>query len=429
MEIEKFDTQFASLAGKDIYIQNAESGRRGYTCIGCERPLEAVRRRKNPDHKSYFRHIVDSKEKDNFKCDFNVRRYLERLVEKIIIKQGSILVPPVIKYPDSGSFEPPLLLQEAKNITSKIIKAQQTFFIDENGKIQSGAKAGAQKKNYYIRPDLTFYDHNGDPKLFIEIVFAHPIDDEKKSKLIHISIDTIRIDLPVVDREKLKELIELGQNTNWVFNNEEFYTDYLSITNTGRKKLHSLAEKQREFQQESFNCRAGRIRELIRTIKQCLESDTFKEIENQLRSEVERVGRLAESAKSGLARMEKEEKRGLYSEFEREEKKLAESESREQAASAELKCRYFVLEERYSRKAEELGEEESAIRRRERDVFGAENPFESLPRRTAGLENDIQRIKNQGKVQEGQTIQVGPEERGIDEQLEEFNRIETRLGL
>lgn len=260
-------------------------------------------------------------------------------------------------------------------------------------------------------------------------MFTHPIDDEKKSKLIHIGIDTIRIDLPVVDREKLKELIELGQNTNLVFNNEEFYTDYLSITNTGRKELHALAEKQRGFQQESFNCRAGRIRELIRTIEQCLESDTFKEIENQLRSEVQRVERLAESAKSGLAEMEEHHGGEQYSEYKIKRDGIEESHKRERERSIEIECKYQILEERYNRKRGKIEAEELSIRRRERNVFGAENPFESLPRRTAGLENDIQRLKNQGKVQEGQTIQIGPEERKIDEQLEEFNRIETRLGL
>ena len=68
---ENFDTQYARFEGEDIYISRAESERRGYTCIGCTRPLEAVIQKKNPNNKSFFRHIIGSKDKDSFKCNFN----------------------------------------------------------------------------------------------------------------------------------------------------------------------------------------------------------------------------------------------------------------------------------------------------------------------------------------------------------------------
>ncbi|MHA6279544.1 hypothetical protein ACXYMT_05130 [Salinimicrobium sp. CAU 1759] len=427
MKKEIFDTQYASFEGDDIYISRAESGRRGYTCIGCKRPLEAVIQKKNPKHRSFFRHIVDPESRDTFHCSFDSRKYLERVVEKIIIQKGSILLPKVVKYPPLGSSNPPLLLQEEKEMFAEKVKAQQTIFIDRNLQIDPAEENESGNKNKYIRPDLTFYDSNGAPLLFIEIVITHPVDDKKKAKLISLGIDTIQIDLPHGDKDELKEIIDSGINTKWVFNHEEFYTDYFSITGENRREFPSINEQQRSFFQESSTCRRARIRELVYAIERSMETDQFHTVEEDLRVEVNRVGKLSEAARARLAEMETEQEADLYSEFEPEERSLREAEKRERTEYKKIEQRHKDLENRYNSKAEELRAEEQAIRARERDVFGVEDPLEHLPRRIKAVSGDIDRLQGKIGKQEAEEVKIGDEERRIDEQLEKFARIEAKL--
>lgn len=424
---ENFDTQYATFKGENIYISRAESGRRGYICIGCKRPLEAVIQRKNPRHKSFFRHVIDPEPKDTFRCSFDSRRYLERIAEKIIIEKGSIVLPNVIKYPPLGSQYPPLLLKEEKKLFSQSIKAQQIIALSENFKIEVSEKDEDGNKNKYIRPDLTFYDTNGEPLLFIEIVITHPVDDKKKAKLISLGIDTIQIDLPHGDKEELKEIIESGRNTKWIFNNEEFYTNYFSITGENRRELSTINEQQRSLFQESSPCRRVRIKELIYGIKRSMESSQFEAVENRLREEVCRIGELTETARARLAEMEAEQEAGLYSEFEPEEKELRGAEEKERAEKEEIETRRSNLEKRYNSKAEKLRDEESAIRRRERDVFGAEDPLGELPRRIDAVSGDINRLQGKNGKDQAEEDEISDEERRVDEQLAEFARIETRI--
>lgn len=427
MKIENFDTQYASFEGEDIYISRAESGRRGYTCIGCKRPLEAVIQRKNPDYKSYFRHIIDPREKQTFHCSFDSRRYLERVVEKIIIEKGSILLPKVVKYPPAGSSHVPLLLREEKVLIPSRIEAQQTIFLKEGLEDKSSTDDNSQVKKKYIRPDVVFYGQNEEPLLLIEIIITHPIDDKKKAKLINLGIDTIQIDLPHGDKDELREIIEAGTNTKWVFNNEEFYTNYFSITGENRKEFPSINEQQRSFFQESSTCRRARINELIYSINRCMETEQFFGFEEKLGAEISRIGEHTKAAKSRLGKMEAEQEAGLYSEFEPEEKSLSEAEDTERAEHERIEAEQKDLEARYTAKAEELREEESTIRRRERDVFGAENPLTELPKRISAVSSDIERHHKKEGLAATEEDEISDEERRIDEQLAEFARIETRI--
>lgn len=427
MKIENFDTQYAHFEGEDIYISRAESGRRGYTCIGCKRPLEAVIQRKNPEHKSYFRHIIDPREKQNFHCSFESKKYLERVVEKIIIEEGSILLPKVVKYPPQGSYNVPLLLREENVLIPAKIVAQQIIFLKEGIEDKPSTDDSSQVKKKHIRPDVVFYDENGGPILFIEIIITHPIDDVKKAKLINKGIDTIQVALPHGDKDELKEIIEAGTNTKWVFNNEEFYTDYFSITGENRKELPSINEQQRSLFQESSTCRRARIRELIQSIERCMETGEFLAIEKNFRAEISRIEELTKVAKSRLGKMEAEQEAGLYSEFEPEESSLREAEKKERAESHKIESKQKELEARYTTKAEKLREEESAIRRRERDVFGAENPLGELPRRINAVSGDINRLQGKYGKNQAEENEISDEERRIDEQLAEYARIEERV--
>ena len=51
------DTDWAlTLKQEYIHIDSAESGRKGYYCLGCGKEMEAVKQKKDPTRQSYFRH-------------------------------------------------------------------------------------------------------------------------------------------------------------------------------------------------------------------------------------------------------------------------------------------------------------------------------------------------------------------------------------
>ena len=80
-------------------------------------------------------------------------------------------------------------------------------------------------------------------------------------------------------------------------------------------------------------------------------------------------------------------------------------------------------------KREKLEEEESTIRSKERREFESEEPLKYLPNRIESLSGDIRRFKDKRKFEESGNDTVIQEERRIDVQLAEFDRIETRLEL
>lgn len=426
MKIEDFDTQWAILQENDIFIGDSESGRKKYSCIGCGQALEAVKQHKNPHHKSFFRHYDVDKD---FHCSLNGRKYLEKIVEQIIINNSKIKLPPLFKYPPKNKNTAPVLLQKEKILIYSIIKPQITFFIDEEGNLKSGANQRSKEKNFYIRPDLTIYNEMGDPILFIEIVITNPISDKKKAKLIAIGIDTVQIELKATSREELEKIIDSAINTKWVYSNEEFRTSYSSVSNETEGELYSTDEEQKKLFSESLACRRSRIRNLIQRIKDLLETEQYRKIKTNLQTEVDRIERLRKSAESRLGEMETEEERRINSDIKKQERELRESEKVERQRGENIRKRYSDLEGRYNFKREKLEEEESTIRSKERREFESEEPLKYLPNRIESLSGDIRRFKDKRKFEESGNDTVIQEERRIDVQLAEFDRIETRLEL
>lgn len=427
MKIENFDTQWALMNGFDVFIKNVQGGRKGYKCIGCNRPLEAVQKKKYPEHKSFFRHFNVNK---TFHCNFNSKKYLERKIEQIIMELGFIYLPKLYKYPpfERDDF-PPILLRDNQTLKPHSIKAQVSFFLNEYGELMSGAKTGVTDKKFHIRPDLTFFNEDGQPILFLEIVITNAIDEEKKAKLIEIGIDTIQIEIIPAPLEELIQIIQSGSTIKWVYNNEEFHTKYIFVPRENEKELSEFDSEQKKLFTESVTCRKSRIRNLIYQIRTILGTKQYGNLKKNLESEIKRIEEFRKSAESRLGKMESTEKDRVYSEFAEEETELGRFEKKERERSQRITGDHSDLEERYLAKAEQLSEQEIPIRRREREEFGAENPIESLPGHRKALSNDIERIKNKRKNEESDGNKISEEERRIDVQLAEFDRIETSLGF
>ena len=225
--ISKEQNEYAkNVKGEPIFILEAESGRKGYLCIGCGEEMEAVRKIKNIHHKSYFRHCAKDVEIER-KCTFSNQDYRHRLAIDILQRTKRIKVPNLYKYAPDGSQA--ILLEETQFIEAHSVRAELTFYEDDEAKVHWGKNPETDNKNLLIRPDVTFFDIHGKPILLIEIVVSHKLDDEKKAKIKRLGIDTIQITIPKDSPENIANNFLVTKNTKWVFNHVEQNTFFYSI--------------------------------------------------------------------------------------------------------------------------------------------------------------------------------------------------------
>lgn len=66
------------IKGDVIHISAAKSGAQGYYCLGCDKEMQAVKK-KNINHKSYFRHHVVDVDTSTIECVKASREYREKI--------------------------------------------------------------------------------------------------------------------------------------------------------------------------------------------------------------------------------------------------------------------------------------------------------------------------------------------------------------
>ena len=276
-----------NVKGEHLFIMDAESGRKGYWCIGCDAEMEAVRRKKNLLHKSYFRHIAKDKKKGEIPCTFSNQDFRHNLAIDILHRTKRIKVPNLYKYtPDGKSAK---LIQEAKFIEAHSVKAELSFYEDDDGNVLFGKNLEIDNKNLLIRPDVTFFDIQGKPILLIEIVVSHKLNDEKKAKIRRLGIDTIQIIIPKDSPENIAQNFLVTKNTKWVFNHVEQNTNYFQLPSGNTEGISQIDELQMGLLRESIICRRNQISNLIRSITKCVESQLYKRVEFNIGQEIQRI--------------------------------------------------------------------------------------------------------------------------------------------
>jgi hypothetical protein len=317
-----------------IHVSEAESGRKGYFCMGCEKELQAVKSTK-VNRISYFRH--DPKNVgSNRTCIFSDETYRHKLAKEILERIKRVKVPALYKYPPKEITGLAYLLEEAKFIEARHVRTERYFYEDEDGEIIWGDKKNIDNKFLLIKPDVTFFDEKNLPILNIEIVATHKLTLDKLIKIKRLGIDTIQILIPKESPDEIEKTFSRTDRTKWIFNQKEDYAKYLPIPEPDSKGIPSIDELQRKFFEESFECRAAQINNLIRSIERCLESKPYRDIESANRSELSRVTRNTEQHRQRLQEVQDRHRRII------EEK-------------------YRNIGERYNRKREELEEEEGLL--------------------------------------------------------------------
>lgn len=271
--------------GDVVFINDVESGQKGYWCIECDTEMIAVHG-KVENRRKHFRHVAKDVNIER-KCTFSNEEYRHKLAIDILQFTKGIKVPNLYKYSLDGKTK--RLIAESRYVQASSVKAELTFYEDDDGEVKWGKSKEIENKNLLIIPDITFFDSSGKPILLVEIVVTHKIDDEKKVKLKRLGINTIQIIIPKDSEENIKKSLEKDGNTKWVYNNEQERIEFIQFSEGDTTELLSTDEIERRFSDESYKCRKIQLENLIRSINKCLGSERYRIAVEQLEQELSRV--------------------------------------------------------------------------------------------------------------------------------------------
>jgi len=413
MENPHIDNVYAlNLQDEEVFIGNVESGRKGYFCIGCKREMQAVKP-KIASIRPYFRHDVKAL-KDRKKCTYSDETYRHKLAKEILQINKSIKVPAVYKYPEKGVEGWPNLISESRVIEAFSVGIEKLFYEDENGEISFGKNDESKNKHLLLKPDVTFFDRKQNPILFIELVATHKISEEKKIKISRLGIDTIQITIPKDSPEAIGNAINNTNHTKWIYNYEQANTQYIPVSLSSSKGIQPIDEIQRKFFEESFKCRAAQIGNLISTIKRCVGSEHYAQIERNYRSEISRIEENTENHRDKWRRI-CEDRRTEIS------KKHAIESRRNQINQEEGNFQEYhhTLEQRYYRKRNEIERDADAYRESELSIRGSE---EDINRAISDKESAIRKIIEEQEVLDAKERDFGSTREQVERRFKNGKR-------
>jgi hypothetical protein len=335
----KSDWAYSEKLQKNIHISKARSGLNDndYRCLGCHTLMVANIQKKNPHWNSYYSHHASNVNKDKPECIRANKKYRERIARTILNELKYVNAPTIYKLPFNAGLDLlPMKIESRKKITAAYTKAELTFYEDENGTVKWGKNSSIKEKNLLIRPDVTFFNTNDKPILFIEFIVTHKITPEKFRKLSRIGIDTLQIIIPRKSEEDIENALKSSRTYKWVYNEKEVNTEYISISRRDSEELSSINDDERILFEEDFKCRQAEINQLIRSIKRGLSSEQYRRTELDLNKQIQKVERNSEKENYELGDLEESHRREALGRNSNEEDKEDQQ--------------YRGLEIRYSRK-------------------------------------------------------------------------------
>ena len=360
-----------------IHISQAESGLKGYYCMGCNKEMQAVKM-KNPNHQSYFRHHIKDIDTSKIECVHASKEYRERLAYFYFMRTKEIKVPAVYKYPPKGEEGIPILLQEAKTIVAHRVDREVTFFEDEEGTIHSGKNAKVDERYLWIRPDAVFYDEHDKPILFLEFVVTHKPDIDKLNKLQRLGINTVQIIVPKLPEAEIEKSISSVSKVKWTYNEIESNAEYIPVSSGDTEGIPFIDEEQRKLFEESYKCRRAQLNNLIHALKRCLASQSYRRVKHLFEQEISRIEKTTKEHQSRLDDLQREIESEIHSEL---------GERRDELDKRRDYFREYVngLEGRYLKKRSEIrGKQKDADRQLEsrHNIGEAEREIRARYRRT-----------------------------------------------
>lgn len=396
-----------NVEGAEVFINDSESGRKGYFCIGCKQEMQAVRF-KIQHFKSYFRHDYESSPHER-KCVYSSETYRHKLAKEELFMSKQLKVPQLLKYHPNDPTALAIKLKDEKFISAHSVHIEMPFYENGDGEIRWGRSAGYRDEDLLIQPDVAFFDAEGNPFLLIEIVATHKISDEKKAKIRRLGINTVQITVPKDSPEAIAGSLRSSQRTKWIFHNEEAQSDYLQLSKSNPATISFIDTEQRKLLGETLLCREAEIRRLIFSIENCLRTEQYQRTREHLNSENAKVEKFTEQQERELEDLADEYRKICKSEHSDKATEISNYAATQEQEVKIIDERYRNLEKRYTSKAEEVG---LATREMEQQIrsFTAgggdgtgtiENRRKEIRHLTReeeldirGLESDIERIRD-----------------------------------
>lgn len=346
-EYFKSDWAYSEKLGKNIHISDAESGLKGYRCLGCHSLMVANIQKKNPNWLSYFRHHASDVNKEKVECVRASKVYRERIARTILNRLKYVNAPAIYKNPPLGCDENlfPMKIESRRKIEAAYTKAELSFYENEDGVIKWGKNPTITDKDLLIRPDVTFFNKDNKPILFIEFIVYNKIKPDKFLKLSRLGIDTLQINIPRKSEADIEKALKSSRTYKWIYNEKEANTEYIPVFRKNTEDLSQINDNERIFFEEDFKCRQAEINWLIRSIKRSLQSKQYRAIELGLNQQIQKVERNTESANQRLGDLEESNRRDALARNQNEEdeenKEYADLERRYIAKNGELETAIY----------------------------------------------------------------------------------------
>lgn len=336
-----------NVEGREVFINECESGRKGYFCIGCGKEMQAVRF-KIALYKSYFRHDYEVSPHER-KCVYSSETYRHKLAKEELFITKQIKVPQLLKYHPSDPAALAIKLKDEEYISAHSVHIEMPFYENEDGEIMWGRSSGYREQNLLIQPDVAFFDSEGKPLLLIEIVASHKISDEKKAKIRRLGINTVQITVPKDSPEAIAVSLKSSQRVKWIFNNEEAQSDYLQLSKSNPTTVSFIDAEQRKLLGETLLCREAEIRRLIFSINNCLRTEQYQRTREYLNSENAKVEKFTEQQKRELEEHADGYRKICEAGYSDEEAEISNSISAQEEEVNLIEERYRNLDERYNK--------------------------------------------------------------------------------
>lgn len=421
-----------NIKGDIIHVLQAPSGQQGYYCLGCDREMQSVRQ--SIAHRmSFFRHVHNADLPER-KCVYSDETYRHQLAKRILLQNLYVKVPPVYKYPPKGTNGLAILLKDSEIVKAHSALPEVTIYEDEDGNVKWGSNMTVDEKYLVVRPDIVFFDNQGEPVLLIELVATHGVNNEKKVKLRRLAINSIQIKIPKDSPESIENAFNITQNTKWIYNYDESSTQYFSVSETSSEGISSIDENQRRLFEETFSCRQSQIGNLIRTIGKCVESQHYRGIEEGFRNEIQRTTSNTELHQSRLDDIRTERKESITDGFKHQVEELVREETEFEGDEGDFQRNRVDLEARYRAKDSDL---ERQTEDAEREIYGETEIEgrlgETVEERRKQVIRDTSQIRRDIEKEEDEIRRIEQEESGLSEHFrreaenltERFNRLQT----
>jgi len=405
------DWAFSEKLQKEMHISQAESGLKGYRCLGCHAQMVANIQKKNPHWHSYFSHHASDVNKEKTECVRASKVYREKIARAILNRLKYVNAPAI--YKDSPKSELDLLpmkIENRKKITASYTKAELSFYEDENGNVKWGKNSESSDKNLLIRPDVTFFNNEDKPILFIEFIVKNKITQEKFLKLSRIGIDTLQIIIPSKSEEEIEKALKSSRTYKWVHNEKEANTEYIPVPRRNSEEFSQINENERIIFEEDFRCRQAEINQLIRSIKGSLRSEQYRRIELDLNQKIQQVERNTETAEQRLADLEESNRREAFSRNSNEEEY-------EDNKYTGLERRYFAEKRRLERVLETASINQHHRSKIIKSIENEETEIRRIEQESIDFEVEIkERLQNQFGV-------------AVEREKKEINNLEETIRI